>query len=145
MSTFPFNITNPGIFIDGLLTSAERTFVTDLYTASSGASEGEVLTWTSGAPSWEPNAAGGYTNLTQFIAQTADLSARRRLNSSFSMVGFFIVSYGYTMSTIRYATVTLSVLSAAAFPAISPSPVLNSSTASLTPAVAVAIPAIAAG
>lgn len=70
--SFPFNITNPGIFIDGLLTSAERQFVTDLYTAGGLASEDDVLTWKSGAPSWEPNAgSGGYTNLTQFVDQTA--------------------------------------------------------------------------
>lgn len=71
MSTFPFNITNPGIFIDGLLTTVEREYVTDLVLAGATASENDVLTWKSGAPSWEPSSGGGYTNLTQFVDQTA--------------------------------------------------------------------------
>lgn len=48
-----FNVTNPGFYIDGLLTSVESQYITDLVLASSGASENEVLTWKSGAPSWE--------------------------------------------------------------------------------------------
>ncbi len=57
--SFPWNITNPGILIEGLLTSIEQDYVTNLVLASGSASEGEVLTWISGAPSWEPAAGGG--------------------------------------------------------------------------------------
>ena len=59
--TFPFNITNPGIWISGLLTSAEQEYVTDLVLAGGSASEGEVLTWISGAPSWVAPTGGGHT------------------------------------------------------------------------------------
>lgn len=51
--SLPFNITNPGLYISGLLTSAEQNFVTNLVLAGATASEDDVLTWISGAPSWE--------------------------------------------------------------------------------------------
>lgn len=60
MSILPFNITNPGIYISGLLTAIEQTYVTNLVLAGASASEDDVLTWKSGAPSWEaPTAAAG--------------------------------------------------------------------------------------
>ena len=57
--SLPFNITNPGINLVSLLTSQEAEFVTALYAAGAGASEGEVLTWISGVPSWEAPLGGG--------------------------------------------------------------------------------------
>lgn len=69
--TLPFNITNPGIWIDGILTTVERNYVTDLVLAGATANEGDVLTWVSGAPAWQAGGGGGYTNLTQFVNQTA--------------------------------------------------------------------------
>ena len=75
MSVLPFNITNPGIFIDGLLTSAERTFVTNLFSLPyvngdilyhNGTSltrlpigtAANVLTVSGGIPAWQTPAAG---------------------------------------------------------------------------------------
>lgn len=71
MSILAYNITNPGLHISGILTGPEQQFVTDLVLASALASEGDVLTWISGAPSWEVPSGGGYTNLTEFVDQTA--------------------------------------------------------------------------
>ena len=71
MSILSYNITNPGLHISGILTGPEQQFVTDLVLASASASEGDVLTWISGAPSWEVPSGGGYTNLTEFVSQTA--------------------------------------------------------------------------
>ena len=74
--SFPFNITNPGIYITGLLTSAEASFVTGLVnqTYSTGdilyyngtefvrlpaGTNGHVLTLVAGIPDWEPGGGGG--------------------------------------------------------------------------------------
>lgn len=74
--SFPWNITNPGINLSGLITSAERTFVTNLagltysqgdilYVDSGGdlmnlaiGSEGEILKVTSGLPVWGTGSGG---------------------------------------------------------------------------------------
>lgn len=61
MSILAYNITNPGLYISGILTGPEQQFVTDLVLASGSASEDDVLTWKSGAPSWEVPAGGGHT------------------------------------------------------------------------------------
>ena len=75
MSILPFNITNPGIWIDGILTSAERGFVTNLqglnyetgdilYANSDGelvllkaGTNGEFVKLVSGVPAWASAAA----------------------------------------------------------------------------------------
>lgn len=85
----PFNFTNPGVYIPGLLTSQEAQYVTDLVdlTYAEGdilyydgaamtnlavGTDGHVLTLASGVPTWAAGGGGGgYTNLTEFVAQTA--------------------------------------------------------------------------
>ena len=85
----PFNFTNPGIYIPGLLTSQEAQYVTDLVdltyaegdilyydgaamTNLAAGTDGHVLTLASGVPTWAAGGGGGgYTNLTEFVAQTA--------------------------------------------------------------------------
>jgi Cu/Ag efflux protein CusF len=60
----PFNITNPGITIANLPTSQEAQYLTNLVLAGSTASENDVLTWKSGAPSWEPLSASSLPDQT---------------------------------------------------------------------------------
>lgn len=57
MSILPFNISNPGIYISGLLTAVEQQFVTDIVNQSP--SQGQVLTWHNGAPVWRNPTGGG--------------------------------------------------------------------------------------
>jgi len=87
--SFPWNITNPGFNLEGLLTSTESSFVTDLVGLSyvegdilyhNGTNivrlgigtDGQVLTVNNlaAAPQWETPVTG-YTNLTSFVDQTA--------------------------------------------------------------------------
>lgn len=60
--SFPWNITNPGILIANLPTSQEAQYLTNLVLAGGTASENDVLTWKSGAPSWEVPTGGGVTD-----------------------------------------------------------------------------------
>lgn len=55
--SFPWNITNPGIWIDGILTSAERTFVTELFSLSP--SDGDTFIYDTGTGAWTVGAGGG--------------------------------------------------------------------------------------
>lgn len=88
--SLPFNITNPGWNITSLLTSQEASFVTDLYAAGAGASENEVLTWKSGAPSWEASASGFADPLTtngDIIARVSGVTTRLAKGSDGSYLG----------------------------------------------------------
>ena len=86
MSILPFNITNPGFYISGIPTSQEAAFLTNLTGLSYATGDilyydgsnlnrlpigtaAQVLSVSGGIPSW--TSAAGYTNLTQFVDQTA--------------------------------------------------------------------------
>ena len=86
--SFPWNITNPGILLTGLLTSEEKQFVVDLFELSyadgdilyynSGlqrlpkGTDGQFLKLVSGLPAWAAGGGGGggYTTLAEFIDET---------------------------------------------------------------------------
>lgn len=105
----PFNITNPGILIPGLLTSAEQEFVTDLVLAGGTASENEVLTWKSGAPSWEPSAGGFSDPLTtngDIIARIAGTTTRLAQGGNEHSSVYLVV---YSVTTHRLVQVMLLV------------------------------------
>lgn len=88
---FPFNITNPGFMIANLPTSLEAAFLTNLAGLSYATGDilyyngsvitrlpigtnAHVLTVSSGLPVWAAptgGGGGGYTNLTEFVDQTA--------------------------------------------------------------------------
>ena len=88
--SLPFNITNPGWNITSLLTSQEAGFVTYLYAAGASASENEVLTWKSGAPSWEVSAAGFADPLTtngDIIARISGVTTRLAKGSNGTYLG----------------------------------------------------------
>jgi hypothetical protein len=53
----PFNITNPGIFIDGVLTSGEQAFVTNL--AGFSPSDGDIFVYRSAGTDWVLEAKPG--------------------------------------------------------------------------------------
>lgn len=78
---FPFNITNPGIFVEGLLTSQEAQLVSDLAGLSYATGDilyydgaqlqrlpigtnGHVLTVSTGLPAWAAGGGGGATDFT---------------------------------------------------------------------------------
>jgi hypothetical protein len=59
---FPFNITNPGIYIEGLLTSQEASFVTNLVGLSPN--DGDTFIYDTGTGLWTvgPGGGGGVTD-----------------------------------------------------------------------------------
>jgi len=80
MSTLPFNITNPGIYLTGLPTSQEAAYLTNLTGLAYAAgdilyynggtmtrlpigTETHVLTVTSGLPAWAVGTGGGSGNV----------------------------------------------------------------------------------
>jgi hypothetical protein len=105
--SFPFNITNPGIYISGLLTTVEQQFVTDLVLAGATASENDVLTWKSGAPSWEPPTGGGGGDITvREIDGTPNVTTVTEIrvpNGSLTDIGGGVVQLDFTSYTDEQA------------------------------------------
>lgn len=96
--SLPFNITNPGWNISGLLTSQEAAYVTDLVLASAGASENDVLTWKSGAPSWEVPVGGFSDPLTtngDIIARVGGTTTRLAQGGNGTFLGVSGGTLGY--------------------------------------------------
>jgi len=86
--SFPWNITNPGVLLTGLLTSEEKQFVVDLFELSYAngdilyyntgqfqrlpvGTDGQYLKLVSGLPAWAAGGGGGgYTTLAEFVDET---------------------------------------------------------------------------